>query len=66
MNMQPVSSSRMRGVGWEDNTMYIKFNDGALYAYYNVSEDEYINFINSPSLGSELSKLDKIKRYRKL
>lgn len=52
MNMRPVSSSRMREVGWENNTLYIRFNDGALYAYYNVSETEYINFINSSSLGS--------------
>ena len=66
MNMQPVSSSRMREVGWENNTMYIRFNDGALYAYYDVSHSEYLNFINSSSLGSELSRLDKIKRYKRL
>lgn len=40
MNLQPVSSSRMSRVGWENNTMYIEFNDGAIYAYSNVSQSD--------------------------
>lgn len=66
MNMRPVSSSRIREVGWEDNILYVRFHDGALYAYYNVSKDEYQRFLNSPSLGSELSRLDKKHPYRRL
>lgn len=66
MIMKPVSSSRMRSVGWENNTMYIQFNDGSMYAYDNVSETEYKNFLNSPSLGSALSILDKIHSYHRM
>lgn len=66
MNRHPVSSSRMRSVGWENDTLEIQFNDGAIYQYYNVSQSEYQNFINSSSLGSALSRLDKCHRYQRV
>ncbi len=55
MRRQPVSSSRMVSVGYEDNVLEVEFTDGAIYQYYNVSEGEYINFINSSSRGRALS-----------
>ena len=66
MDMIPVSSSRMNAIGWEANTLYIKFRDGALYAYDNVSLSEYNAFRTSSSLGSALSQLDKIHTYHKI
>lgn len=66
MNRQPVSSSRMRSVGWENDTLEIEFHNGAVYQYYNVSHSEYVSFMNSPSLGSTLSRLDKTHRYRRV
>ena len=66
MNLLPVSSSRMSKVGYENNTMYIQFKDGSIYAYENVSESEYRNFINSSSLGSALSRFDKIHPYHRV
>ena len=66
MNRRPVSSSRMRSVGWENNTMEIEFQDGVVYQYYNVSAQEYNEFMNSSSLGSALSRLDKTHRYSKV
>ncbi|MCC0782893.1 KTSC domain-containing protein [Clostridioides sp. ES-S-0108-01] len=66
MNMMPVSSRRIRSVGWENNTLYVQFHNGVTYVYLNVSETEYQNFLSSPSLGSELSRLDKIHPYHKL
>ena len=62
MFRRPVSSSRMNSVGWADNTMEIEFKNGSVYQYYDVSQSEYQNFLNSPSLGSALSRLDKIHR----
>lgn len=59
----PVSSSRMRSVGWENNVLEIEFNDGSVYQYFNVSSAEYFAFINAPSLGHELSILDKKHTY---
>lgn len=61
-----VSSSRIRSVGWEDDTLEIEFHNGAVYQYYNVSQDEYLDFINSSSLGSALSKLDKVHPYNRV
>lgn len=63
MNRQNVSSSRIKSVGWENDILELEFKDGAIYHYYDVSESEYQNFMNSSSLGSALSRLDKIKRY---
>lgn len=66
MNRQYVSSSRIQSVGWENDILELEFKDGAIYHYYNVSESEYRNFISSSSLGSELSRLDKIKDYKRV
>lgn len=66
MIRKPVSSSRMSSVGWENDILEIEFNDGAIYHYYDVSYSEYIAFINSPSLGSALSRLDKIHSYKRI
>lgn len=66
MTLYPVSSSRMSKVGWENNTMFVQFKNGQVYAYENVSKVEYENFLNSPSLGSALSRLDKIHPYHRV
>ena len=52
--------------GWENDTLEVEFHDGAIYQYYNVSRAEYESFMNSPSLGSELSRLDKRHSYRRV
>ena len=66
MQRHPVSSSRISSVGWENNTMEVGFPDGAVYQYYNVSQFAYTAFLNSPSLGSALSRLDKVHQYRRI
>lgn len=62
MIRKPVSSSRMRSVGWEDGIMEVEFKNGSIYHYYNVSESDYLTFINSPSLGSALNKFTNYER----
>lgn len=66
MQRQPVSSSRISSVGWENDVMEVGFPDGAVYQYFGVSRSEYISFLNSPSLGSALSRLDKVHRYQRV
>lgn len=66
MQRQFVSSSRIRSVGWSDNTLEVEFKDGAVYQYHSVSEIEYQAFINSGSLGSALSRLDKVHPYNRV
>ena len=58
MNRIPVSSSRISSVGWENNTLEVQFKDGAIY--------QYRAFMNAPSLGHELSNLDKVHRYKRI
>ncbi|MBO0438929.1 KTSC domain-containing protein [Candidatus Enterococcus ikei] len=66
MQRQYVSSTRIRSVGWSNNTMEIEFKDGAVYQYHNVSQSEYLAFMNSSSLGSALSRLDKSHTYNRV
>ncbi len=66
MVRNPVSSSRISSVGWENNVLEVEFKDGAVYRYFDVTNEEYISFINSSSLGSALSRLDKIHRYSRV
>ena len=66
MNMTVVSSSRIRMVGWENNVMRVQFHNGAIYDYYDVSNSQFDDFMNSSSLGSALSRLDKIHRYGRI
>lgn len=66
MQRQSVSSSRISSVGWENDTLEFQFKDGAIYQYFNVSRTEYVNFMNSPSLGSALSQLDKTHSYSRI
>ncbi len=66
MVRHPVSSNRIANVGWENDVMEVQFHNGAVYQYYGVSQSEYQNFLNSPSLGSALSRLDKIHTYRRV
>lgn len=63
MFRKPVISSRIKSVGWTNNVLEVEFHDGKIYEYYDVSWHEYIDFINSPSLGKELSNLDKKHNY---
>lgn len=61
-----VSSSRINSVGWENDIMEVEFPNGAVYQYFNVSKSEYTAFLNSPSLGSALSRLDKVHSYQRV
>lgn len=66
MLRQSVNSSRIASVGWENNVLQVEFHNGAVYNYYDVAKEEYLNFMQSSSLGHELSVLDKIHRYERI
>jgi hypothetical protein len=54
--MIPVSSSNLDSIGYdsENEIVYVRFLDGALYVYKGVPEHEYQNLLEAPSLGSYL------------
>ncbi len=66
MIRKPVISSRISSVGWENDILEVEFKNGAIYRYFEVTYQEYISFMNSSSLGSALSRLDKIHRYSRV
>lgn len=66
MQHHSVASSRIVSIGWENNTLEVEFKNGAIYQYYNVSQSEYNNFINSSSLGHAISILDKSHSYKRV
>ena len=53
MEMIDVESSNLDSIGYDEPTreMNIAFNDGSLYAYYNVPPDIWNGFQNASSAG---------------
>ena len=51
MNMQPVSSSDIRSVGYQNGVLYIAFNSGSIYSYAGVPEVIYQNLMTAASHG---------------
>lgn len=66
MVRQIVFSSRISSVGWDNNVLEVEFKNGAIYQYYDVTHSEYLNFINSPSLGRAISLIDKTHPYHRV
>ena len=55
MQMIPVPSSNIVTIGYEENTLYVQFHSGTLYAYYNVPESVYHALMTAPSHGKYLA-----------
>lgn len=67
MNICNAILYRPAGLGLSvGNVMEVEFHNGAVYQYYDVTQPEYQRFLSAPSLGSALSKPDKIHRYRRV
>nr|DAU45782.1 MAG TPA: KTSC domain [Caudoviricetes sp.] len=49
--MIKVVSSNVHSIGYEPDTLYVKFNNGALYEYYKVPEGIFKAFLISSSKG---------------
>ena len=45
MPLHSVSAGRITHIGYEDNTLYVRFVNDSLYAYYNVPIQEYQNLL---------------------
>ena len=52
--MQPVSSSNVDSVGYDENTetLYVQFLNGTIYEYKNVPIMVFEQLLSSPSIGS--------------
>ncbi len=51
MRMIPVASGRMSHIGYEGDTLRIRFMVGGTYDYFNVPDHEHAGLLRAPSLG---------------
>jgi hypothetical protein len=56
--MQPVCSSNIAAVGYdaENQTVYVQFLNGSIYAYKGVPDHEFENLLTASSVGSYLNR----------
>lgn len=67
MNMIPVSSSNISAIGYEGTTLYVLFNSGSTYAYFNVPKNVYDALMSASSHGGYLaSHIKGVYQYRKI
>ena len=54
MERLAVSSSNIASIGYDSAflTLEVEFNNGAIYQYYDVTEDVYTDLLNASSIGS--------------
>lgn len=50
--MISVNSSNLSSVGYDNGTLYIRFNRGGLYSYSNVPEYVYRELLSASSKGT--------------
>lgn len=65
MNRNPVTSSNIASIGYDDAsaTLEIEFKNGGIYQYFDVSQREYEGLMSADSHGSYLAQNIK-GRYR--
>lgn len=54
MNMIPVSSTNISAIGYEGTTLYVRFHQVSVYAYFNVPRHVYEGLMSASSHGSYL------------
>lgn len=47
-----VTSSNLKEVWWQSETLYIQFNKGGVYAYKDVPLEKYNALVGAESIGS--------------
>jgi hypothetical protein len=54
MNREPVVSSNIRSIGFDESTstLEVEFKTGSIYQYMSVSKDLYERFVRAGSKGS--------------
>lgn len=68
MEMHSVSSSQVSHMGHDPqtNTMHVRFHNGALYEYQNVTADEHDALKNAGSIGATLRHAVAGKPYKRI
>jgi hypothetical protein len=68
MEMHHVDSSHVHSIGHDaqTNMMHVKFKNGALYEYHNVSADEHHKIRHAGSVGAALKQHTAGKTYHRI
>lgn len=69
MNRTPVTSSNVASVGYDEDssTLEVEFNNGAVYQYFDVSQNVFQELIHADSVGGYLAAHVKgVYRYSKV
>ena len=62
-----VESSQIESVAWDNETLFVRFQNGNVYSYEEVEEEEYKALLNAESVGKHFSKYIKgEKTYKKI
>ena len=59
MQREPVNSSNISSIGWENGTLEIEFNKDIVYQYYGVPEEVFENMFKSESIGKYVAQFIK-------
>lgn len=69
-NMQPVVSTQIAEMGFDPDAKQIKVvfvSNGAMYIYYDCTQDDFDQIVNAPSVGSAFNASIKYgKRYARV
>lgn len=57
MEMHSVTSTAVEAIGWEDETMYVRYTSGATYAFHGVSFQAFEDVKDSSSIGRALGNI---------
>lgn len=52
MERNPVASSNIRSVGYQDGTLEVEFVTGNVYQYFDVPQQVYQQLLSAPSPGT--------------
>lgn len=68
IEMIPTKSTTVPAIGYDskNNIMYAQFGSGAMYKYLDISQSEVNSIRNSPSEGTKLKEVVKLKEYSKI
>lgn len=53
--LQPVTSSNIDKVGYDNNKLYVLFKNKSLYVYNNIDENVYNEMLKAESIGKFLN-----------
>lgn len=56
MDLNAVESGHIEAIGWENETMMVRFKNGSEYLYSDVSFDTYESIKEASSVGAALSR----------